>query len=144
MLGITGLSGKAGMLEAEGASFWSSDAGAGAVAAGEATEGQWNSAGAESHTVAVAGAQGAQGTEAAHGAGVSQAGTTTHLGSQSTTEQASAAGLHPSRCSSLSIQRPAETGVNVMSVHSVATNASRTQYVNGLDMNPTPLLNSLM
>jgi hypothetical protein len=34
--------------------------------------------------------------------------------------------------------------VNVMSVHSVATNASRTQYVNGLDMNPTPLLNSRM
>ena len=47
--------------------------------------------------------------------------------------------LQASRCKSRSIQRPAETGLKVTSVHIVATIASRTQYVNGLDMNQTPL-----
>jgi len=73
------------------------------------------------------------------------AGTTKQLGSQETTgshetvaSQQSGTTLQASRCSSRSIHRPAETGLKVTSVHIVATIASRTQYVNGLDMNQTP------
>jgi len=54
-------------------------------------------------------------------------------------QQSIAVVLQASRCKSRSIQRPAETGLKVTSVHIVATIASRTQYVNGLDMNQTPL-----
>jgi len=145
--GFAGVIGVKGTSDGEGVSDVSIG-GTVVVSVGATMAGHARSAGAESQPLVSAGAQGAaatqgtagvQGTAGAQGTDVSQAGTTRLLGSQSTTEQVSADGLQPSRCSSLSIQRPAETGLNVTSVHSVAINASRTQYVNGLDMNPTPL-----
>ncbi len=67
-------------------------------------------------------------------------GTIRQLDSQETmgSQQSATVVLQASRCRRRSIQRPAETGLKVTSVHIVATNASRTQYVNGLDMNQTP------
>jgi hypothetical protein len=66
------------------------------------------------------------------------------MGSHGTTTQCDshvgtsiqAAGKQLFRLRSLSMHLPARTGLKVVSVHKVATVAKRTQYVNGLDMEP--------
>jgi hypothetical protein len=62
-------------------------------------------------------------------------GTTTQCDSHAGTSM-QAAGKQLFRFRSLSMHLPARTGLKVVSVHKVATVAKRTQYVNGLDMEP--------